>query len=34
MPHIFALSVPDEGYYRNASWELNSISIFLLCTPI
>jgi len=26
----FIMNVPDEGYTRNASCELNSISMFLL----
>jgi hypothetical protein len=29
---IFNIIIPDEGYYRNASCELNSISTFLLTT--
>jgi hypothetical protein len=29
LSNIFALSVPDEGYSRNASWALNLISTFL-----
>ena len=26
---LWTLSVPDEGYFRNASWALNLISTFL-----
>ena len=30
LPNIFALSVLDEGYSRNASYELNKMSTCLL----